>query len=55
MNRGDPADLARGLCELAENDELRSQQAARGREHLQKYRLDSVLDKWEQLFALIQR
>ena len=55
VNRGDPADLARGLCELAENDELRSQQAARGREHLQKYRLDSVLDKWEQLFALIQR
>jgi glycosyltransferase involved in cell wall biosynthesis len=55
VNRGDAADLARGLCELAENDHLRSQMANHGRQHIEKYRLESVLDQWEELFASVQR
>ena len=55
VNRGDAADLARGLCELAENEQLRAKLAAHGRKHLENYRLDAVLDTWEALFATVQR
>ncbi|CAB4620441.1 unannotated protein [freshwater metagenome] len=55
VNRGDAADLARGLCELAQNDQLRAQMAAHGRTHIEAYRLDRVLDQWEKLFADVQR
>jgi glycosyltransferase involved in cell wall biosynthesis len=55
VNRGDAADLARGLCELAQNNQLRAQMAARGRKHLEAYRLNRILDQWEKLFAEVQR
>ncbi|MCX6601981.1 MAG: glycosyltransferase, partial [Acidobacteria bacterium] len=55
VNRGDAVDLARGLCELAEDDVLRARLANQGREHMLKYRLDQVLDQWEQVFKNVQR
>ncbi len=55
VNRGDAADLARGLSELAENDQLRRDMARHGREHIAAYRIEVVLDRWEQLFATLQR
>jgi glycosyltransferase involved in cell wall biosynthesis len=55
VNRGDAADLARGLCELAEDDVLRSRLASKGRVHMVQYQLDSVLDQWEQVLKNVQR
>jgi len=55
VSRGDAADLARGLATLAENAELRAGMGEHGRRHMESYRLDRVLDRWERLFAQVLR
>jgi glycosyltransferase involved in cell wall biosynthesis len=55
VNRGDAADLARGLCELAEDEGKRARLGAQGRERMLDYQLERILDQWEQLFANVQR
>jgi len=55
VNRGDAADLARGLCELAENDDLRARLGRQGREHMLSYERERILDQWEQLFENVNR
>lgn len=55
VNRGDAADLARGLQLLAEDDSRRAALAARGPASMDAYRLDTVLDRWEQVFATVLR
>ena len=55
VNRGDAADLARGLRALAGDDGLRASMAAQGPVHMTAYQLEVVLDAWEQLFADVLR
>jgi len=55
VNRGDAADLARGLCLLAEDEGLRRTMGRHGRVHLEQYRLERVLDQWVRLIADVQR
>lgn len=55
VNRGDASDLARGLCELAEDDVLRARLGTQGREHMKDYRLEHILDQWERVFKNVQR
>lgn len=49
--RGDADDLAAALDRLMGDGELRRDLAAHARSHARAYRLDSILDQWEQLFA----
>ena len=55
VNRGDPADLARGLRTLAADADLRARMAAQGPVHMARYQLAAVIDEWEQVFADILR
>lgn len=55
VNRGDAADLARGLQLLALDDARRASMAARGPQVMGAYRLGVVLDRWEQVFTNVLR
>jgi len=55
VNRGDAADLARGLVKLAGDPATRRSMAEHGREHMQRYRLEPVLDQWELTFSQVLR
>jgi glycosyltransferase involved in cell wall biosynthesis len=49
--RGDADDLAAALDRLMGDGELRRDLAAHARSHARAYRLDGILDQWEQLLA----
>ncbi|MDP2289182.1 MAG: glycosyltransferase [Actinomycetota bacterium] len=55
VNRGDPKDLAHGLLMLALDDARRASMAARGPQVMDGYRLEVVLDRWEQVFTDVLR
>ncbi len=55
VNRGDPADLARGLQLLGADHGLRAGMASRGPVAMEPYRLGGVLDRWERVFAEVLR
>jgi len=49
--RGDADDLAAALDRLMSDGELRRDLAAHARSHARVYRLDGILDQWEELLA----
>ncbi len=51
VNRGDAADLARGLLALGKDAELRAAMSEHARVHMSAYRLAPILDQWERFFA----
>ncbi|MDO8732828.1 MAG: glycosyltransferase [Actinomycetota bacterium] len=55
VNRGDSADLARGLLALGKDSDLRTAMASRGPTHMEGYRLERILDLWEQVFTDVLR
>ncbi|MGA4540822.1 glycosyltransferase [Uniformispora flossi] len=52
---GDVGGMAEGLRRLMADADLRRTQGAAAREHVRAYRLDAVLDRWEQLLDEIDR
>lgn len=55
VNRGDAADLARGLSQLGADAQSRAHIGARGPSRMQEYQLPHVLDLWEQVFRNVLR
>jgi len=55
VNRGDSADLARGLDVLGTDAQLRADMAALGPARMQEYQLSHVLELWEQCFRNVLR
>lgn len=55
VNRGDAADLARGIVALAQDDLLREAMGSAGRVHMEQYRLEHVLDRWETVLVQVLR
>ena len=55
VNRGDAADLARGLCLLAEDADARTLMSSRGPAAMEAYRLERVLDRWQRAITDVLR
>ncbi|HET6818445.1 MAG TPA: glycosyltransferase family 4 protein [Mycobacteriales bacterium] len=47
--------LADGICRLIEDEQLRRSFGSRGRHNIERFRLDRILDRWEQLFEQVDR
>lgn len=49
--RGDPDDLARGLDRLLGDPALRERLGRAARDHVESFRIEPILDRWEQVLA----
>ncbi|MEU5159939.1 glycosyltransferase [Streptomyces sp. NPDC020875] len=52
---GNPERLADGLRRLLADEELRDAMGERARRNVQRYSTERILDRWERLFALLER
>jgi glycosyltransferase involved in cell wall biosynthesis len=47
--------LAAGICRLIEDEALRRELGAAARRNIERFRLDRILDQWEELFVQVDR
>jgi len=47
--------LAAGICRLIEDEQLRQDLGARARRNIERFQLDRIVDRWEQLFLEVER
>jgi glycosyltransferase involved in cell wall biosynthesis len=47
--------LAAGICRLIEDEALRRELGAAARHNIERFRLDRILDQWEELFVQVER
>lgn len=47
--------LAAGICRLIEDESLRRELGTSARRNIERFRLDRILDQWEELFVQVER
>lgn len=47
--------LAEGICRLIEDESLRQRLGSDARRNIERFRLDRILDRWEELFEQVER
>jgi glycosyltransferase involved in cell wall biosynthesis len=52
---GNIEELAEGICQLIENEQLRQEMGQKAAQNIQRYTIDNIMKQWDELFQEIHR